>query len=390
MLHRVMIKTTPLHDVAGRVDYISNPDRQEQLVYADEACADLGFWKDLSAYCQKSAPGKRAREGRELIIPLPNEFSKEIPPEDIANAFRSLLEQETGTRWAIALHWNKTKQSYHLHAVGSENPEVRENDVTPESVKPRKPLKRDTYFDADGKRSVKQKCIDPETKELLPGCFLVKKGEVQPARAPERFGQKVRRMTQKSFLKEVKADVADLMTEMCRYADIDKEFVLADFIREDTLYLKQVSRKKGLPEEKSKKADAYNKTAQEYNEAVDALMQHYPEAAHTDELEQIAQLMNRKSAADRDGFVGAVREITKALQMQFAAARAAAARPKVSSVADFASRYREKSSLDAADHNLNRVLRYFRAAIEDDDKGAARRYYEMTAKRERDDREEER
>lgn len=68
-------------------------------------------------------------------------------------------------------------------------------------------------------------------------------------------------MTQKSFLREVKADVADLMTEMCRYADIDKEFVLADFIREDTLYLKQVSRKKGLPEEKSKKADAYNKTA---------------------------------------------------------------------------------------------------------------------------------
>ena len=63
---------------------------------------------------------------------------------------------------------------------------------------------------------------------------------------------------------------------------------------------------------------------------------------------------------------------------------------KVRSVADFASRYREKSSLDAADRNLSRVLRYFRAAIEDDNKGAARRYYEMTAKRERDDREEER
>lgn len=74
--------------------------------------------------------------------------------------------------------------------------------------------------------------------------------------------------------------------------------------------------------------------------------------------------MNRKSAADRDGFVGAVREITKALQMQFAAARASCgATPKVSSVADFASRYREKSSLDAADHNLNRVLRYFEAAM---------------------------
>ncbi len=111
MLHRVMIKATPLHDVAGRVDYISNPDRQEQLVYANEACADFGFWKDLAAYCQKSAPGKRACEGRELIIPLPNEFSKKIPPDSIADAFQNLLEQETGTRWAIALHWNKTKQS---------------------------------------------------------------------------------------------------------------------------------------------------------------------------------------------------------------------------------------------------------------------------------------
>ena len=100
--------------------------------------------------------------------------------------------------------------------------------------------------------------------------------------------------------------------------------------------------------------------------------------------------MNRKSAADRDGFVGAVREITKALQMQFAAARAAAARPKVSSVAEFSARYRDRSNLDAADHNLSRVLRYFGAAMEDDDKGAARRYYEMTAKKERDDWEEER
>lgn len=76
MLHRVMIKATPLHDVAGRVDYISSPDRQEHLVYADKNCADTEFWKQLSEHCQKSAPGKRACEGRELIIPLPNEFSK--------------------------------------------------------------------------------------------------------------------------------------------------------------------------------------------------------------------------------------------------------------------------------------------------------------------------
>lgn len=72
MLHRVMIKATPLHDVAGRVDYISNPDRQEHLVYADENCADTEFWKRLSEHCQAMAPGKKACEGREFILPLPN------------------------------------------------------------------------------------------------------------------------------------------------------------------------------------------------------------------------------------------------------------------------------------------------------------------------------
>ncbi len=154
------------------------------------------------------------------------------------------------------------------------------------------------------------------------------------------------------------------MTEMCRYADIDKEFVLADFIREDTLYLKQVSRKKGLPEEKSKESRRIQQNCSgKYNEAVDALVQHYPEAAHTDELEQIAQLMNRKSAADRDGFVGAVREITKALQMQFAAARAAAARPKVSSVADLRRGIAKKVVLTLPTTISTVCSGYFRAAM---------------------------
>ena len=71
------------------------------------------------------------------------------------------------------------------------------------------------------------------------------------------------------------------------------------------MYLKQLSKPKGLPEQTCENIDLYNQTAKEYNEIAGALVQHYPEAAHTDELEQIAQLMNRKSAADRDGFVGA-------------------------------------------------------------------------------------
>ena len=389
MFYNIMVKTTPLTDVVGRVDYISSPDRQEHLVYADKNCADTEFWKQLSEHCQATAPGReKVREGREFILPLPNWMYKEMYPDDVAERFQQIVDAKTGTKSAVAIHWNRKGNSYHMHIVCSENEELPE----PEPVKVREPLKRDTYFNAAGKRSPKKECVDAETKQLLPGCSVIRKGQTQQDQLEvRRFSNKNRKISSREFLNELKQDFANELNDLMYECGHDNDyFVVADFRTPDNVYLKQLSKPKGLPEQTCERIDLYNQTAKEYNEIAGALVQHYPEAVHTDELEQIAQLMNRKSAADRDGFVGAVREITKALQMQFAAARAAAARPKVSSVAEFSARYRDRSNLDAAGHNLNRVLGYFRAAIEDDDKGAARRYYEMTAKRERDEWEEER
>jgi hypothetical protein len=390
MFYNIMVKTTPLTDVVGRVDYISSPDRQEHLVYADKNCADTEFWKQLSEHCQATALGReKVREGREFILPLPNWMYKEMYPDDVAERFQQIIDAKTGTKSAVAIHWNRKGNSYHMHIVCSENEELPE----PEPVKVREPLKRDTYFNAAGKRSPKKECVDAETKQLLPGCSVIRKGQTQPDQLEvRRFSNKNRKISSREFLNELKQDFANELNDlMYEYGHDNDYFVVADFRTPDNVYLKQLSKPKGLPEQTCERIDLYNQTAKEYNEVAGALVQHYPEAVHTDELEQIAQLMNRKSAADRDGFVGAVREITKALQMQFAAARAAAARPKVSSVAEFSARYRDRSNLDAAGQNLNRVLGYFRAAIEDDDdKGAARRYYEMTAKRERDEWEEER
>lgn len=105
MLHRVMIKATPLHDVAGRVDYISSPDRQEHLVYADKNCADTEFWKQLSEHCQATAPGReKVREGREFILPLPNWMYKEMYPDDVAERFQRIVDAKTGTKSAVAIH----------------------------------------------------------------------------------------------------------------------------------------------------------------------------------------------------------------------------------------------------------------------------------------------
>lgn len=91
MLHRVMIKTTPLTDVVGRVDYISSPDRQEHLVYADENCADTEFWKRLSEHCQAMAPGKKHVKGVSLYSPCLIGCMKKCMQTMLQNDFSELL-----------------------------------------------------------------------------------------------------------------------------------------------------------------------------------------------------------------------------------------------------------------------------------------------------------
>ncbi|MFR6692475.1 MAG: hypothetical protein ACLUS4_12970, partial [Hominenteromicrobium sp.] len=137
MFYNIMVKATPLTNISGRVDYISNPNRQEHLVYADENCADTEFWKRLSEHCQAMAPGKKACEGREFILPLPNWMYEEMYADDVAERFQRIVDAKTGTKSAVAIHWNRKGNSYHMHIVCSENEELPE----PEPVKVREPLK---------------------------------------------------------------------------------------------------------------------------------------------------------------------------------------------------------------------------------------------------------
>ena len=68
------IRQTLLRDVAGRIDYIANPTRQEHLYATYETDPDP-FWKDLAKEnqleFQRSGRDGRCVEARELIIALP-------------------------------------------------------------------------------------------------------------------------------------------------------------------------------------------------------------------------------------------------------------------------------------------------------------------------------
>ena len=74
---------TKLTDVRGRVDYISNPKRQEHL-YASYSTVKPEFWQYLSEQAQhdfwkSNQKTGKCIEGRELIIALPESLRKKDP-----------------------------------------------------------------------------------------------------------------------------------------------------------------------------------------------------------------------------------------------------------------------------------------------------------------------
>lgn len=69
------IQMTKLHNVRGRIYYISSPKKQENL-YAVYETTDRNFWTDLAKYNQaefkKNGTEGKCIEARELIIALRN------------------------------------------------------------------------------------------------------------------------------------------------------------------------------------------------------------------------------------------------------------------------------------------------------------------------------
>lgn len=185
---RVYVRSTVLRDVVGRVDYISSPSRQENLVTVHASYdteAEPEFWKELAQQCcemnEQYGDGKRKTvEGREWHGDLDNRLYNQIEPELLASRISQELKKITGTDNVVALHWNKSKTNYHWHAVVSECKyinEEREGAV----------LTRNTYFNQMGQRSTKKACTN-DKGELLEGCSFLKKGERK--KTYKKFGKK--------------------------------------------------------------------------------------------------------------------------------------------------------------------------------------------------------
>ncbi len=253
--HHIMVRATALPNVCGRVDYISNEKRQEHL-QAVYSTADHQFWKDLSEHCQEQAKyskSKKAREGREFMISLANDLS-EREPEVLAKIISARMKKLTGTENVVAIHWNKQRKNYHAHVVCSENEKLHE-------VKQGTVMTRDTYFDAEGKRSTKSKCTSDG--ELLPGCSMIKKGDSKLETI--KFGTKIEKIGSKSFLQDVKKEMAELQNILLH----EERFKVFDA---SGPYIPQQHIGKNKTEEQQKAIERKNGLVRDFNNGVDEIL----------------------------------------------------------------------------------------------------------------------
>lgn len=214
-------RATPLHNVRGRIQYLKNPDKQEKILAIHDGAAELlngHFWKQLSKESQEAFEryGEKSRtitkrngeteekklkccEGREIMITLSNSLLERMSPEKICSVLADTFKKEYGLTVAIGLHLKgkgSKKDNLHAHVVFPERQLLAEPEV--------KIAERALFFDADGKRRYKKSEILDENKQLLPGCRVIKKGEVYEKRY---FGAVNQEYYSKEWLKNLKTNV---------------------------------------------------------------------------------------------------------------------------------------------------------------------------------------
>lgn len=259
MAKNVFVRATVLHDVRGRIEYASSPDKQEHLM-AYVSNMPKGGWAELSQLSRQRVaayhPGKKVCEARELIIEFPNKLSEEDSMR-LAINLRNDFSNNYLVPCTVAMHWNKSKNNYHAHLIFSERKIRRE--AYGESV-----ATRNTYFNAQGKRSTKKDCLD-ENGELLPGCRLVKKGALLSEGS--RFGAKNNRFAQEEWLHEEKERIAAWFNKRLG----EEEWKVYDWKTDPHFPLVRI--KKGEPAALTAWKERENEWRKEYNKVVDEMIE---------------------------------------------------------------------------------------------------------------------
>ena len=262
MARHSFIRESKLRNVSGRIDYISNPKRQEHL-YASFDTADRDFWQKLALEnredFKRSGTKGECIEARELIIALPESYV-ELEPAVVLQEFTEEFTKKYEVECTSALHHNKAMTNYHIHLI------FAERKLLPEPE--RKIATRSMFYDETGKHVRTKKEITGEDGKIRPGCTVIGKGEVYEHHM---FSKKDPRFKSEDFLGKVK----DFYTDLINYHVDDPEKQLKVF-DQNSVYLP--TKKIGKNNPKASEIRADNKARQEWNRTADvALVSGVPE-----------------------------------------------------------------------------------------------------------------
>ena len=258
MARHSFIQHSKLPDVCGRIDYISNPKRQEHLyaTYRTDG-ANNDFWEKLAKENQQdfkaSGADGKCIEARELIIALPEYFT-EYRVYEILKTFTDFFHDRFGVECAAALHHNKTMTNYHIHLIFSER-KLLDNPTV-------KTASRNMFYNEAGKHVRTKKEILDESGNVRDGCRIIAKGEVYEQHI---FEAKNPNFKSKGFT----ADIKEMYTWLINtYAKDEKEKL--SVFRQGSVYLP--TKKIGKNNPKAEEIRADNAARQEWNQTVDVAL----------------------------------------------------------------------------------------------------------------------
>ncbi len=254
MRRNSFIEMAKLHNLSGRITYISSHAKQEYLyeVYATEP--DRAFWNELSKCNQaefaKSGTNGKCIEARELMIALPESFIN-YDHDYLLKRMVDEFKEKYGVECFAALHHNKRKTNLHIHMIFAERKRLEQPTE--------KTATRNMFYDEHGKHVRTKKEILDGDGNVRKGCKIIKKGEVYERRI---FTTKDGRFKQESFLDEAKVFYTDLINQMV----LDDKDRLSIFDKNGP-YL--ATKKVGKNNPKAEEIKADNEIRMEWNRAVD-------------------------------------------------------------------------------------------------------------------------
>lgn len=193
---QTFVQINKLHNIRGRADYISNPERQEDIVISSLKID----WQPYHEYEKSHRKSfKENNEGRELIIALPNEWATSTTLDCKINLLAEELLKKNRSEFQWAVHWNKDHTNLHVHIIFSERTRKYKKDFSTECYD------RDIYLTSEGKiaRRKADRAKD-ENGNIKPPVH--RKGELKNAGIFE-FTPKDKRFKSKQWLENVKNNV---------------------------------------------------------------------------------------------------------------------------------------------------------------------------------------